>query len=725
MKFTISTLLLICNFLSFGQKQDTSTLIKSKVLSNISIVRKKPFIENRVDKIIMNVQSDLTSSGSSAFEMLQKAPGISIINQETISMSGKSGVNVLIDGRPTFLSEKDLALLLKSSPAIGIDKIELITNPSSKYDASGNAGIINIIMKKNTLQTLNGNISASYSQSVHPSSNLSANFYQKIKSIVYFFNASGRNSHQWTHGSINRYVTDNQIIKNFLNTTVDKDAARSGNIIGGVDYNINKKNSLGVLVKSSNYTSDLFTPGQTLIKKNGKVDSSLSTTVDNGQQTHSNNFNTHYNFQDTLGFHFNIDLDYTSYKNISTGAVHTNFLNNTNTVYNNQNLDQVTDLNINIYGLKLDFEKELKNIHAKVEFGLKLNKVETNNNLIASIDKNGISIADTGRTNKFNYTEKINAAYTNYSQHLNKWEYQLGLRLEQIKLDGTSKDLKNTTIPYPDSSYVNLFLTAFLKYTINQNNTIGLSFGSRIQRPNYQDLNPFEFVYDVYTKEKGNPYLLPQRTSNIEINYSYKGSVNVSLGSSQTNNYFQTVSIQNGDLTNAIKLNIGTEYRQYLNLSGSYSITKNWNGYLNLSPFYRYYNGKILNQLISNKSFGMSWYANQTFSLPKKLKLQISSWGNAATTDATDHTAWLGSLDFGAGKDFFHDKLNVRLAVIDILNTQRWLQHTNFSNVDFIYQRKWESRNLSVQLNWKFGKSKSYRQDRSFGNEEEINRIKS
>ena len=188
-------------------KKDTAAISKTKQLKEVVVTSKKPFIEQQIDKTVVNVQADITAIGSSAFEILQKAPGLSITNDDIINMSGKAGVNVLIDGRPSQMSSRELANFLRSLPGSTIEKIELITNPSARFDAQGNAGIINIRLKKNKLRGTNGNITAGYTQNVHYRSNGNFTINHRQGKINAFANIGINNNLQHTDGFINRLVT--------------------------------------------------------------------------------------------------------------------------------------------------------------------------------------------------------------------------------------------------------------------------------------------------------------------------------------------------------------------------------------------------------------------------------------------------------------------------------------------------------------------------------------
>jgi len=672
----------------------------------------------------LNVQNDIVATGGTLFEVLQRAPDVSISNDETINLAGKAGVNVLIDGRPTQMSEKDLANFLKATPGSAVDKVEIIMNPSAKYPAQGNAGIINIRMKKNTLKGTNGNISTAYIQSNHPNFNFSGNLNHWQGKWNWFANTTSRKSRQNTNGAINRFVNSNGIAKTFENKTTDQDASKNVSLQTGADYYMNSKSTFGFIIKGNEYWSNLYTPGITLIKTNNTTDSSLHTLNNKSDRTSRYTANLNYKYEDTLGLEFNIDADYTSFSNNSTGLVTTDLLNKQNIKYGYTANDQRLQTRIKIYSLKTDLNKQFKKINAKIETGLKWNTIETTNDLKAFIWNSNQFKPDTGRTNTFDYTETNYAAYASFSQTIKKWEYQLGLRAEQSVIKGTSNDLKNTQINYPDTAYFNFFPTAFIRYSMNDKNSVGLSFGRRINRPTYQDLNPFEYIYDNYTRERGNPYLLPEFTNNIELTYSYNNALNIGAGYRHTTNSFQSISIQKGEITEESDYNIGEEKRVYLNASISLPIKKWWDSYTNLSPFYKEYKGEIPQGKLDNTTWGMSWYSSHTFTLPKKWKAQLSSWGNIATLEGIYKTSWLGSVDAGTSKLIAKDKLNIRVSITDIFNTQRWQQQVHFGDVNFNYYRKWESRTVRLQLTWKFGKTNYKSRERELGAAEENNRIK-
>lgn len=710
-----------------GTAQTENIILKEQTLQTLQQVvvkANKPLVEKQADKTVLNIQNDIVSSGGTVFEALQKAPGVNISNDETINMSGKSGVLVMIDGRPTQLSERDLANWLKATPASIIATIELISNPSGKYDAQGNAGIINIRLKRNTQTGLNGNANSSYTQAQHYRASISSNLNYRKDKLNLYGNLAYNNNLQHTTGSIERQINTGVVQKQFLNNTLDIDRGQSFNLRLGADYYINKKNTFGLLLKGNDYHNPMQTPGTTFIQSNGITDSALRTQNSNTFRTVSHGINLNYRWQDTSGAEWNIDADYTRFNNRNTGNIETDLINKNGQPYGYTANQQRVQTGIHIYAIKADYSRTIQPWKLQLETGAKLVQSATNNDMQAAIWQNTQLQPDTGRSNDFTYREDIYAAYLNLKKTMGKWQMQAGIRAEATNISGRSVNLKGDINPKPDTQYLNLFPSLFVRYAINDNNSIGLNASRRINRPSYQDLNPFENIYDNYTSEKGNPFLRPSYLSNVELNYIYRGALDVTIGYSHTGSYFQTVSEQNGELTTATPYNIGTQHNWFANTSLGLPLTKWWFSYNSVNVFYNQYAGQIPEGNIDNRAWGMGWYTQQSFSLPKEWKLQLSSWGNSGTSDALFRTSWLGSVDAGVSKSWLNGKWNVRVTMYDMFNTQRWQQQVSFGNMNFTYLRKWESRGLRLQFNWKFGKTSFSARKRSTGSETEEGRIK-
>lgn len=718
---------IICMFFSILtiQAQDSLSVLKdTTVLKEVRLKSNKPLIEMQADKTVLNVQADINAASGNVLEILQKAPGISITADDVINMSGKAGVNVLIDGRSTQMSSKDLAIYLRSLPGNLVDKIELITNPSSRFDAQGNAGIINIRLKKKLIRGTNGNISIGYTQNVHYRSTAGFNINSRRNKWGFFLNCSGDNNEQHTDGLIDRKVNDNGTIKRFYNSTIDIDRNSRYNLRTGIDFYLNPKHTFGFIINTGSSRNPFNTPGFTSIGNGNSIDSSLQTSNDNLYRNNRLNGNLNYHYEDTIGNELNVDADFTRFSNSNFTSLGTSFLDKNKLQYNYTAATQGVNTAIYIYAVKADYTRRIKKLNAKLEAGLKYSEVQTENSLIANKLFNNLMQPDTGRTNFYDYNESVAAAYINFSRKKNKWEYQAGLRLEHTNINAVSESLDQQQLFQPDTSYLNFFPSMFLAYQLTQKSLFAFSYSRRINRPDYQSLNPFESIYDIYTYEKGNPYLRPQYTQNFELKYSWQYALNIAIGYNNTKDYSQIITRQIGQITTGTPNNIGTLDNAYLNISAPMPINKWWEGYLNLTGFFNHYKGMLPDGKLDQRTTGLNGYIQQRFNLGKGWSTQISSWFNASTQEAIFKTAAYGSVDFAAKKMLLKNKASLRLSVLDIFNTQRWKQVVQFANMDFSYVRKWESRGIRLQLNWNFGKNEYKTRERETNQDAERIKVK-
>lgn len=689
-------------FLKSGIAQvNPDSLKPGIVLEKVTVKNKKPFIEQAIDKTIVNVQADLLAMGSSAFEIIRRLPGISVTGEDAIGMSGKSGINVLIDGRPTQLAGRDLANYLRALPGGSIDKIELIANPSARFDAQGNAGIINIRLKKILVRGTHGNLGLGYGRSDHYRSNASFQINHRRNRLHTFASISGNNNLQYTFGHLKRQLPDG---RDFNNETVDQDRNTDLNYRAGFDFFLNKKSTFGLLVSGYHNRSPFQTPGTTLMSSNGNIDSSLLTQNNNLFRNNRINTNINYHYEDSLGQELNLDADHTLFSNSNYTSLTTTFLDQDKNRYNYKaNLLDVAT-RINIYALKADYSRKWKTV--KLETGVKISSVQTANKLAARHLQSGSMKPDTGRSNRFDYSETVYAAYLSVGRSNKKWEYQAGLRAEQSRVKGVSEDLDNNRISKPDTTYFNLFPTLFIAFRPNEKNRIGLAAGQRINRPDYQSLNPFETIIDIYSGEKGNPFLRPEYSSNIELKYTYRNAFNLALGYNHTKDFSQNITRQTAERISSSPVNLGSRHNLYFNIASPLPITPWWDGYLSVTGFYNEFRGSLPEGELKRSTLGLNYYIQQNLRAGKGWSFQVSSWYNAPVREGIFRTRSLGSLDLGVKKSIMKDKGAIRLSMSDLLNTQRWEQDLQFAGMNLQYRRKWESRSIRLQFNWKFGQNK-------------------
>src|ERR1700722_14653747 len=495
------------------------------------VVGRRPPIEQKPDRTIINVDASPSNTGSTAMDVLEKAPGVTLDKDDNISPKGKQGVQVMIDGKPTYLSSAQLADYLRSLPASAIDQIELMTNPSAKYDAAGNSGIINIKTKKNKMKGFNGNLNLTHTQGVYPKPSGSLNLNYRTGQFNFFLNAG---SSPWEGFQVlqiqRKYLDDDaaQTVNSiFQQTTVMHFINPEANLKFGMDYYVTPKTTVGFVVSGfRNKEMDRSGSNIQLLSPGYVVDSLVYSP--NTNNTSWKNGSANLNFRhtyDSSGRELAADLDYVRYSSVSN-----QYFNNQTFTPDKSLLDQSVltgylPSTINIYTFKTDYTRPLAKGY-KLETGIKLSYVNTNNTANYYDVVSGKSNVDTTKTNAFIYRENINAAYVTMTrQYGKKWNVQAGLRAENTNYYGHQLGNGLTVINNDSSfsrSYINLFPTLYLTYDANEKNTFTLNYGRRIDRPAYQDLNPFLFFLDQYTYQAGNPYLQPQYTNNVELSHTYK-----------------------------------------------------------------------------------------------------------------------------------------------------------------------------------------------------------
>ncbi len=724
MKCYLLIIFLFIHISSFSQIANFDDTLSSRKVDSVIVFSRKPYIQNFVDKTVLNIEAKLSTVGQNALELLKSAPGVVIDPNENILMSGKSGVAVYINGRNTQLTGQDLAQILKSIEGENIKEIELINNPSSRYDAAGNAGIINIKLKKNILNGMNGNVSSSYSQSVHARNNGTAAFNIRDQKWNLYSNMGFNSGVQHVIANNNR-KTEN---KNFMQTGIEEEVFGGYNIRTGIDFAVNKKNTVGVLWMFNEKQSNMYNRNNTIVQKFQHLDTTVFTQSKAPFQTKRNNLNLNYRYADNKGSELNMDADYSLFGSSLFNTVNIDQLNAKNDIFSSLAAQNNASVNISIKSLKADYIKKMGD-NGKLEFGVKSVFTATHNNLSVLNGQNGNWIPDSVRTNVFEFHENIHAAYMNFEKKWTSWSVQGGIRAEQTQVKGKSIDLNMKTLIKPDTAYLNVFPTLFIQYAPNEKNQFGLMMVRRIDRPSYQDQNPFVYVLDAFNSEVGNPFLLPQFSNNIQLSYTYLNNTTAKIIYSQTSHFVETLVYQKGNQTISIPQNAGSRQMINFNVSSSVDITKHWSMYGYAEPFFQHFNIRLdafnVNEAIEQKSWGFNGYVNNGFSFEKGWKAELSGWFNFQNTTTIYRSKPLGSINLGINKKIISEKGSLKLTLTDIFNTQRWEQQTETNTFLMNTYRKWESRNITIGFTYRFGNNKIKKaREREAGVETEINRIK-
>ena len=709
-----------------------SLLEEARSLDEVQVTAKKPFIEQQVDRLVVNVENSIVSAGSTVLEVLEKAPGVTVDQQnEQIKVNGKQGVIVEIDGKRSYMTMQEVVTMLRNTPSDNVEKIEIITNPSSKYDAAGNAGIINIRFKKNKNFGTNGNLTLGTGYQLQPGGrgrgNASLSLNNRQGKINVFGNYSGARFTGAGGNDIFRRIPYNGTVTYFDQKSTRLNDGYNHNFKAGLDYTITKKTTIGVL--ATGFIEDWRQPNA--ITKTDILDANRAVTrrfvTGNSVKNRWDNVNLNANIKhdfDGKGREWTADADYVQYRGKSTNQLGTQYY--TPDYQFSGSPDSIRNRmpsTIQISVFKTDYVYPLKK--GKFETGLKTSYVVSDNDLTFETKTDSWAV-DMSRSNRFKYTENISAAYVNYSTTLGKkTQIQTGLRLEHTVSEGNSITLKQVN----RRNYTNLFPTLFVTQPIDSSNTMTFSYSRRIDRPNYQNLNPFVFFLDPFTYQQGNPNLRPQFTNSFQLTHVFKGKVNTTLGyAKSTDAIIGEIPRQIASENKTYITSENIDSRDNLNLTISFpvSVTKWWTMQNNLTAF-RTRNKTIYNNELVELIWS-SWnvYSSQNFTLSKTLSLEVSGWYNGRG----GYDFWIaqpmGSLNVGLQKSVMEKKGRISLNVSDLFWTQQFRGQTKFQDIDFSVRSYWPSRQARLTFTYHFGNQNvKGTRDRSTGADDLKSRAKS
>ena len=688
--------------------------VSAKGLSEVVVSAKRPFIETKIDKTVINVDASPTNAGATALEVLEKSPGIMVSNDGIISLRGKSGVIVMMDGKPTFLSPTDLANLLKNMPASAIDQIEIMTNPSAKYDASGNSGVINIKTKKGRAAGFNGSImigaTASFFETkngtlyVIPKSQNSFTFNYRKNKINFFGNYNpnvfrGRNMMDITRTKLdeNKNITGyNDVETNF------KFGNNNHTLKLGLDVFADKKNTFGFVISGFVFSGHPTPTTVTTSSDENHQPLSIMISQTNNKIKFKNlttNFNYRHQF-DSAGRELTADFDFIAYDNVSRMTLTTDFSNGAGQPVGNQLvLNGHLPSQINIYSLKSDYVQPFKK-GGRLEAGVKSSFVKNDNvvNYTRWADDKWI---EDGRSNHFIYDENINAVYLNANTKIKKWSFQGGLRLENTVAKGYQVTNDSTF----KRNFTNLFPSAFISYEVNKNNQLTVSYSRRINRPNYQDLNPFIYFLDSLSYRKGNPFLLPQFTHNIELSHSFKGKLITTLNYNSTNDVISQILKADGDLVYLTSDNVARFRNIGISITAPVPITKWWTSNTFVNIFNNQYNGVFENQPIDLSYTSFMVNMTNTFTLKQGFTLEMTGFYRARGVNQLNIDEPMYMVSFGGQKTVLKGKGTVRLNLRDPFWLQRYKGRTQYNLIDTKVNNRWDNRQLTASFTYRFGKN--------------------
>ena len=700
-----------------------------KELRQTVVTGRKPLVEVRNDMIILNVEGNINEVGTDALELLRKSPGVTADKDNNLSLNGKNGLQVYVDGRPTYISGATLADYLKTLQSSQIASIEIIANPSAKYEAAGSAGIINIRLKKNTAYGSNMSLSAGYNIGTYSKYNANLNFNHRDE----HWNIYG--DYSFNHGQYEQYATmyRTQLDTLFLQRSTFVSTPTTHNYKAGIDWFINKKSTVGILVSGSSSTETIQTNSQTPIVYVPTNQTNRLLQANNHTVTSNDNVNADlsYRFADSSGHELNIDGDLGVYHLRSNQLQPNNYFDSTGkTLLYSHDYNILSPTDIHIYSLKADYEENF--LKGRLGFGGKSSYVTTSNDFEEYDVYPGVNRMDSLSSNNFDYKENINALYVNYNRTIPGWVIQGGLRAENTNMKGTSTGWKQDQADYTpyDSSftrhYTDLFPSASITFNKNVNKQWTLSYSRRIDRPAYQDLNPFEFKLDEYTFSQGNTLLRPQYTNSVGLTFMYKYKLTASLNYSHIKD-LSTTLVDTIDGSKAIirRENLATQDIASLNLS--YPFQYKWYSvFFNVNSYYSINKANFgAGRTVDLNVFHTTIYTQHSIAFGKGWTGQVTEYFSSPDIwQATlrSHTMW--SLDAGLQKAVLGGRGTFKVSVTDIFATMHYTATSEFAGQYILDKGGYESRLLKLYFTYRFGNQR-VKAARRHGNaaEEENKRV--
>lgn len=686
-----------------------------RMLTAVTVTGRKQFIEQTVDKVVINPEASVTTASENVFEILKKLPGVNVDNNDNITLKGMQGVKVLIDDKPTYVSATQLASLLKGMQGKNVDKIEIIENPSARYDAEGNSGIINIKTKHNRAPGFNGNINAGMSQSSRFGWNGGLDLNMNYGKFNLYGNYSNNNWAGENSMTATRKFTSEALngAYQLINSGGNYDGS-AHNYKAGTDYYIAKNHVVSAMFRgSSGYNVRNEHSSTSFTDRYKNMDSTLVSNSKSDNKWWNATYNVNYKWDiDSTGQSLSVDADYAWFKfsnpNDQTGQY---FDKNGSNLNNNILVNGNQGNNIKIFTSKADYSLPL-NKNISIEAGIKTSFVTTNSymDMVGLFDQH----------DQFKYEENIQAAYLNGRAKFNKTTLQLGLRLENTISKGTSVNTSQVN----DTSYLKLFPSVFVQQQLNDKHSVNLKYSYRISRPDYDNLNPFKWMIDPYTYNVGNPHLKPEFTHSAGLSHNYKNTLITSVGINYTTGLMTEVIRQNDENKTIYQTNENLNNSLDMNVSETFQVQpfKWWRLNGTITGMYK---SIIMDDNNSNQLDMTSFIGNMSnyFSLPYNIEMEVS--GRYSSKQLISNIVVLPrySLDFGLQIKVIKNQGVVKLSVSDIFKTANGGAYARHDNVDLDVMNHWDSRKFNVSFNYRFGKDNfKTRSNRSTSSSDEQNR---
>lgn len=680
-------------------------------LGNVTVNTRKPLVTHRTDRFIINVENSFLANGNSGLDVLQRSPGLWVDNNGGIRIRGNQSVMVMINDVVQRMSQDELAEYLRTLRSEDISKIEVIPNPPAEYEAAGSGGIVHIILKKARKDGLNGYAFAQYrQQGREPSGNIASSLDYKSGKFYLVGGVSISKDVNNSFGHTENIFAD-QSSFNTIGTRHNDNARQQYRL--GFSYELSKRSAL-TLQSVTAQTQMHHTFYNDVIRQNAsKTETGINLTdwIRNPQQNSSSAVYTLKT--DTLGSSFKIVADYTSGKRNDISTLDEKYADPS------QNVTQIntTPSKTNIFSIQSDLTQMFSRDWI-LRTGVKYARIHRDNDVIIEDMINGVRVLNTNASNHFKYSENLAMVYAAVEKNIGKMGYKFGLRGEQTYSNGNSITGGQTF----NRKYFGLFPSVFITHAMNDTKTsdIYFSYARRLQRPGFDELNPYRLQLNNVITMRGNPDLQPQYTDNVELGYHFAKGWTSSFYYSRTTGVISQVSMPMGNMFEIKYYNLDQTISYGFNLDAPITIKEGWT----LNNSFALYHAYYTLQKVDYKNTTFALRHSENISFKKLFDFDLSTEYNSPYVRANSHVKDVFYLDLGFSKRIMKGKGRVRMYISDVLNNTREAASTVYLNTYTAFYQKRQTQNISLSFSYNFNVGKKFNnKNLESGSTEEKKRI--
>lgn len=706
MKKILISILLTFSIDGYSQdEKEKDTVVQTLItdLSEIIITQKKNIYIQKSDRMIFNVENSIVSEGGTALDVLARAPGVVVLQDGALSIRGQQGVAVMIDGKLTQLSQKELANYLKSTASANIKLIEVITNPSSKYDATGKAGMINIILKKSKSSGLKGTVFTNYGRGRKDRTNSGLNLsYNKDKFGVfgnYSYTFRGEEERKEFDQIQYKYSSRQDILTTNHQNSLTNEPLSTNNFKVGTNYQITPKTNLEIYVDAKIGRYENRANGQNSLLNEFNQNQFDASTYNDSKETwndYTYAFSGVHKFN-TEGKNMSFDVEYETSSFRSNQFQSVQNLNPTSSIATNGRRGYIPS-ELKVLTAKVDFTNPFKE-KQNIEWGFKTSIKNNDNPSVYEYYENNQWIIDPNSTNHFEYKEHIYAGYVNYKYQLEKFNVQGGIRTEYTVINIIQKTLNQNH----KNDYLNWFPSLSMKYELNDKHSFHTSYSKRINRPSQYDLNPFRFYNDSFNYSQGNPNLVPEIAHAAEIGYSWKSVLMASLYFTQTKDVFTEVYVYNpsDNTTVSSQINIAESYNYGLNITNTTEIYKWWSLNTLLNIFENKFRGNIVNSNSIDPMVTYNLNAQNTFTISENWKAEANAQYQSKSNLGIYEREGFFDFSVGVSKQILDKKGSIKFNFTDVFKTNNFHINSVISQTSFERKYNLDSRVATIAFTYR------------------------